>query len=73
MYGHVIFPPSAFVYSEIFQHPEHALGLFLLPKQRKSCNVTTQANLQQEINNVNSDLKPLGFYPIISQGFSVRF
>jgi hypothetical protein len=34
---------------------------------------TTQANLQQEIDNVNSDLKPLGFYPIISQGFSVRF
>ena len=34
---------------------------------------TTQANLQQEINDVNADLKPLGFYPIISQGFSVRF
>jgi len=34
---------------------------------------TTQANLQQEINNINADLKPLGFYPIISQGFSVRF
>jgi len=34
---------------------------------------TTQANLQQEINQVNSDLKPLSFYPIISQGFSVRF
>ena len=33
----------------------------------------TQANLQQEEANINSDIKPLRFYPIISQGVSVRF
>jgi hypothetical protein len=34
---------------------------------------TTQANLQQEENDINSDIKFLRFYPIISQGFAVRF
>jgi hypothetical protein len=34
---------------------------------------TTQANLQQEENEINNDIKLLRFYPIISQGFAVRF
>ncbi len=33
----------------------------------------TQANLQQQEADIDSDIKPLRFYPIISQGVSVRF
>ncbi len=33
----------------------------------------TQANLQQQEADINSDIKPLRFYPILSQGVSVRF
>jgi hypothetical protein len=33
----------------------------------------TQANLQQQEADINADIKPLRFYPIISQGVSVRF
>jgi hypothetical protein len=31
------------------------------------------ANLAQEQTNINNDIKPLRFYPILSQGFSYRF
>ena len=31
------------------------------------------ANLAQEQVNINNDIKPLRFYPILSQGFSYRF
>jgi len=31
------------------------------------------ANLAQEQLNINNDIKPLRFYPILSQGFSYRF
>ena len=34
---------------------------------------TTQANLLQEENQVNADIRPLRFYPVISQGFAIRF
>jgi len=33
----------------------------------------TQVNIQQQESKIDSDVKPLRFYPIISQGFSVRF
>ena len=33
----------------------------------------TQANLQQQEADINADIKPLRFYPILSQGVSVRF
>lgn len=33
----------------------------------------TQANIQQQESKIDSDVRPLRFYPIISQGFSVRF
>lgn len=34
---------------------------------------TAQANLQQELNEINSDIRPLRFYPIISTGVSWKF
>jgi hypothetical protein len=36
-------------------------------------NPITQANLQQQEADINSDIKPLRFYPILSQGVGVRF
>jgi len=34
---------------------------------------STEANLRQEEADINSDIRPLRFYPIVSQGVSVRF
>jgi len=36
-------------------------------------NPMTQANLQQQEADINSDINPLRFFPIVSQGVSVRF
>jgi hypothetical protein len=36
-------------------------------------NPMTQANLQQQEADINADIKPLRFFPIVSQGVSVRF
>ena len=33
----------------------------------------TQVNIQQQESDIDSDIKPLRFYPIISQGLSIRF
>jgi hypothetical protein len=38
-----------------------------------SSDPQTQADLQQEIDEVNSDIHPLRFYPIISTGVAYRF
>jgi hypothetical protein len=32
-----------------------------------------QANLQKEQNDINSDIRFLRFYPILSQGISIKF
>jgi hypothetical protein len=34
---------------------------------------TSQADLQQELSEINSDIRPLRFYPIISLGLAYRF
>jgi len=35
--------------------------------------LSDESDIQQEENEINNDIKILRFYPIISQGFAVRF